>query len=78
MGRRCTKKTQKRHVCESHGPTGLPNVKADLGRCFLIRCAMFIRNALRFATNGAQSVQSWSTQPFDKFPVAGHDGTRHS
>ena len=69
---------QKRHVCESHAPTGLPNVQADLGRCFLIRFAMFFRNALRFATNGAQSGQSGSTQPFDKFPVTGLDGMRHS
>ena len=77
MGRRCTRK----HISNStklHGPTGLPNVQADLGRCFLIRFARFIRNVLRFATKGAQSGQSGTTQPFDKFPVAGLDGTRHS
>ena len=57
-------------MCESHGPTGLPNVQADLGRCFLIRFVMFIRNVIRFATNGAQSGLSGTTQPFDKFTVA--------
>ena len=71
-------KVQSLHVGESHGPTGLPNAQANLGRCFLIRWAMIIRNALRFAANGAQSGQFGFTQPFDKFPVAGLDKTRHS
>ena len=41
-----------------------------MGQCFLVLFFMFIRNAIRFATNGAQSGQSGTTQPFDKFAVA--------
>ena len=69
MGRLCTRK----HISnstKSHGPTGLPNVQVDLGRCFLIRFVTLIRNVNRFATNGAQSGQSGTTQPFDKFTIA--------
>ena len=47
------------YVIACHGRTGLPNVQSELGRCFLIWVVIFIRNAIRFETNGAQSGQSW-------------------
>ena len=41
-------------------------VSSFFSLCFF----MFIRNAIRFATNGSQSGQFGTTQPFDKFAVA--------